>query len=162
MGHTRALQACHGSSSSGRPGAKTKPPPRQGCVFTRIPYLADRSAGFGTLRSRERRLPGFTGPSPSTHLDKAALFSCGARIYGIPGSLVKGIRLARSDPPLTVRVHDLCRAKYARSARSGVPCAARRVSTGSRQAKRFASGSSTSKGIVLISVHRSSGIGVVT
>ena len=52
------------------------PQPRQGCVFTPFPYLADRSAGFGTLRSRDRRLPGFTGPIPSTRLDKAALFSC--------------------------------------------------------------------------------------
>ena len=53
-----------------------KPQPRQGCVFTPFPYLADRSAGFGTLRSTDRRLPGFTGPIPSTRLDKAALFSC--------------------------------------------------------------------------------------
>jgi hypothetical protein len=52
------------------------PQPRQGCVFTPFPYLADRSAGFGTLRPSDRRLPGFTGPIPSTHLDKAALFSC--------------------------------------------------------------------------------------
>jgi hypothetical protein len=52
------------------------PQPRQGCVFTPFPYLADRSAGFGTLRPSDRRLPGFTGPIPSTRLDKAALFSC--------------------------------------------------------------------------------------
>jgi hypothetical protein len=52
------------------------PQPRQGCVFTPFPYLADRSAGFGTLRPTDRRLPGFTGPIPSTHLDKAALLSC--------------------------------------------------------------------------------------
>jgi hypothetical protein len=52
------------------------PQPRQGCVFTPFPYLADRSAGFGTLRPRDRRLPGFTGPIPSTRLDKAALLSC--------------------------------------------------------------------------------------
>ena len=53
-----------------------KPQPRQGCVFTPFPYLADRSAGFGTLRPTDRRLPGFTGPIPSTRLDKAGLFSC--------------------------------------------------------------------------------------
>ncbi len=53
-----------------------KPQPRQGCVFTPFPYLADRSAGFSTLRSSRRRLPGFIGPIPSTRLDKAALFSC--------------------------------------------------------------------------------------
>ena len=52
------------------------PQPRQGCVFTPFPYLADRSAGFGTLRPTDRRLPGFTGPIPSTRLDKAALLSC--------------------------------------------------------------------------------------
>jgi hypothetical protein len=52
------------------------PQPRQGCVFTPFPYLADRSAGFGTLRPADRRLPGFTGPIPSTRLDKAALLSC--------------------------------------------------------------------------------------
>jgi len=52
------------------------PQPRQGCDFTPFPYLADRSAGFGTLRSTDRRLPGFTGPIPSTRLDKAALFNC--------------------------------------------------------------------------------------
>jgi hypothetical protein len=53
-----------------------KPQPRQGCVFTPFPYLADCSAGFGTLRPTDRRLPGFTGPIPSTRLDKAGLFSC--------------------------------------------------------------------------------------
>ena len=55
---------------------KKTPQPRQGCVFTPFPYLADRSAGFGTLRPTDRRLPGFTGPIPSTRLDKAALLSC--------------------------------------------------------------------------------------
>ena len=35
-----------------------------------IPYLADTSAGVGTLRDYSRRLPGFTGPNPSTALDK--------------------------------------------------------------------------------------------
>ena len=39
-----------------------------------FPYLADLSAGIGTLRGR--RLPGFTGPFPSTSRDKAVLFSC--------------------------------------------------------------------------------------
>lgn len=36
-----------------------------------VPYLADTSAGVGTLRDCSRRLPGFTGPIPSTALDKA-------------------------------------------------------------------------------------------
>jgi len=39
------------------------------------PYLADLSAGIGTLRFA-RRLPGFIGPFPSTSPDKAILFSC--------------------------------------------------------------------------------------
>lgn len=34
-----------------------------------IPYLADTSAGVGTLVI-VTRLPGFTGPNPSTSLDK--------------------------------------------------------------------------------------------
>src|ERR687889_190746 len=67
---------------------KKNPPPRQGCVFTPFPYLADRYDGFGTLRPTDRRLPGFTGPSPSTHLDKAALLSCRPRIYGIARAAV--------------------------------------------------------------------------
>ena len=36
-----------------------------------VPYLAEISAGVGTLRDCSRRLPGFTGPIPSTALDKA-------------------------------------------------------------------------------------------
>src|SRR3954451_3021621 len=70
-----------------------KPPPRQGCVFTPFPYLADRSAGFGTLRPKGRRLPGFTGPIPSTHLDKAALFSCWPTIYGLQSSLSREVEI---------------------------------------------------------------------
>ena len=73
---TRGL-SLQSSRFDGRDSRLTKkPPPRQGCVFTPFPYLADRSAGFGTLRFADRRLPGFTGPSPSTPLDKAALLSC--------------------------------------------------------------------------------------
>lgn len=36
-----------------------------------VPYLAEISAGVGTLRDCSRRLPGFIGPIPSTALDKA-------------------------------------------------------------------------------------------
>ena len=42
-----------------------------------------------------RRLPGFTGPNPSTRLDKAALFSCGPRIYGIEAAVSRGSVKAR-------------------------------------------------------------------
>lgn len=57
-------------------GLKTENPLlEQEAIDIAFPYLADLSAGIGTLRLM-RRLPGFTGPFPSTSHDKAVLFSC--------------------------------------------------------------------------------------
>jgi hypothetical protein len=51
-------------------GIKRIPLRQQRDSARRSPYLADRSAGIGTLRVK-RRLPGFIGPYPSTSPDKA-------------------------------------------------------------------------------------------
>src|SRR5262249_36250141 len=70
----RANPIASHESSTRRPGSGNEKPP---CVSKGegrslpFPYLADRSAGIGTLRFR--RLPGFTGPSPSTSRDKASI-----------------------------------------------------------------------------------------
>ena len=62
-----------------------------------LPYLADHSAGVGTLRRIPTndvvhlgRLPGFIGPIPSTSLDKAAIWLL-PLLYGAAISLVKGL-----------------------------------------------------------------------
>gem|GEM_PF-5657719 len=61
-----------------------------------LPYLADHSAGVGTLRRVPTndvvhlgRLPGFIGPIPSTSLDKAAIQLL-SLLYGGSILLVKG------------------------------------------------------------------------
>ena len=50
-----------------------------------VPYLADTSAGVGTLRDCSRRLPGFTGPIPSTSLDKAIKLLAAIVWWGMGG-----------------------------------------------------------------------------
>lgn len=115
---TQPIQPEETAVHRGRGYEKT-PMPEQGgeCrCRSRIPYLADHSAGIGTLRSflkKRRRLPGFTGPIPSTSLDKASSIVEG-NSSGLPGVRQLGTQKSRmgiAHPAL------LCGAQFTQDSR---------------------------------------------